>query len=40
MKVKLGKNIVPHVSKFRYLKSIIQDGEISEDARHKILEMT
>jgi len=36
-KVKLGEDVIPQVSKFKYLGSIIQDdGEIDEDVTHRI----
>ena len=35
--VKLGNHIVPQVTRFKYLGSIIQDnGEIDGDVSHKI----
>jgi Reverse transcriptase (RNA-dependent DNA polymerase) len=35
--VKLGEDIIPQVTKFRYLGSIVQsDGEINEDITHRI----
>ena len=36
--VKLGNQIIPQVTKFKYLESILlqQDGEIDDDVNHRI----